>query len=126
MKKLKRKGWAIMAQHKENGEYFAYSFVKKQFQQTQITIFRESARKTTGENHEAPFLERELSKIRESASEQSWGEDYNFFITRIGSKRCPVSIDWGGFIEGRDRRPSEDYESRVELRFTPRNHKESA
>ncbi|PSV00715.1 hypothetical protein [Photobacterium kishitanii] len=113
MGNLKRKSWAILIRKKSNNKIFGYSFFSKKFTKNFLTVARQWSNDPLV--NEIKWLERRIEKIKST----SWYSDSEFeiFITRIGSKHCPIKVNWGGFITTQNRRPEEYHAAALGLGF---------
>ena len=115
---MKVKTYAILLRHKKTNNLYAYS--KEHLSETNLStkyarIFRQARdwnkiiRNAVIE--EIEHLCKKLSKIF---------IDYDVFITRIGSKKCPIVVDWSDLVDAKSRgeriRPSLWYYRRFRLK----------
>lgn len=124
MKHLKRKGWSIVLRNKETGDIFGYSYVLRNFSNKQLTVVRDHPDSKYRDRYPHP-TESLAQKISELNEKVQWlsDEKYELFITRTGSKNCPISINWMQHINKYKRRPSEQYESNLEMLFKVKREK---
>lgn len=118
MNKLKRKSWVILCRRIHDDTLFGYFENEKQFSSTYVTVYR-SWRNPTYHNVNEKVDAIALQEFVKKAKNASWFNPNKFeiFISRVGSKNCPIKVNWSGVIDSGKRRPSETYQSKINVRL---------
>ena len=105
LKFRRQRAWILLARDKATGELFGYNpSGKSQFSRKYVKLFRSQfsrydVKGATGDKcHMQPYREYNRKQSHsleiEAARLNKKHQKYEFFVARVGSKKCPVKVDW--------------------------------